>query len=338
MHISTNVPTALTGLAIYAVVVKGSPIAAPEPQITPFPNLVPTSPVDLATDTGGERTISPLRVPAHEVTLGRRDANAPVTVDGIVWPTGFPNLVPTKAIHIAIGDAVVASPLRVVETAITLGKRSDAAELERREANPPVTVDNIVWPTGFPDLVPTKPVHLALGAAVSASPLRVADAAVTLEKRGEPVTLDGVVYPTGYPNLVPTSTVDLATDSTFTTKDIPAATTWSTVSETDSASAVATLHTEAVLLHCVANVSGTAYTTACPTTSATKTYSPVTVDGVVFPTGFPDLVPSTTVHLSTAAATVAQYDTVDKKQTSAGAAVRQPFAGSLKALLRALRQ
>ncbi|TKA61522.1 hypothetical protein B0A55_10902 [Friedmanniomyces simplex] len=184
--------TVISALTLSIALGNGSPVA--EPAITPFPNLVPTSPVDLATDNGGDQTISPLRVPAHAVTLARRDGL--LTVDNIVYSTGFPDLVPTSTIDLATDSTFTTqdvSPTRELFYSSSTPSALDTASTASQAAYATsVSVDST----------------LSSGSSSKASTTAF------------PMTVDGAVYPTGYPDLVPSTTVDVATDSTFTTQNV----------------------------------------------------------------------------------------------------------------------
>jgi hypothetical protein len=147
-------------------------------------------------------------------------------------------------------------------------------------------------------LLPICGCYIMLAAAsVPAVPLNAVTGLTRGKKRSAatPVTIDGVVFPTGYPDLVPTSTVDLATDSTYTTQNVSP----TRVPMGSATSSQIPLRTETEVLQCVANVSGTVLATPCPSSTTETVREPVTVDGIVYSTGFPDLVPTSRVNLAT---------------------------------------
>lgn len=85
--------------------------------------LIPTTTPDPATWSGSQ-TVSPDRLPTSTVGLAKRDA--PVTVDGIVYPTGFPDLVPTSKVDIATDTAGTRtiSPQLIPTAVATIGTTS----------------------------------------------------------------------------------------------------------------------------------------------------------------------------------------------------------------------
>ncbi|KAK1093072.1 hypothetical protein LTR48_003053 [Friedmanniomyces endolithicus] len=162
---------------------------AADPQLTPFPNLVPTSPVDLATDTRGVQTISPLRIPAQPVTVAKR--GEAVTVDGVVYSTGYSDLVPTSTVDLATDSTFstqIVSPTRILLAAATTAVGA--------EVN---TASSTYATSGW-----TNPADITSCAFTTALP----------------VTVDGILYTTGFPAVVPSTTLNMATDSTFTTQNV----------------------------------------------------------------------------------------------------------------------
>ncbi|KAK0790557.1 hypothetical protein LTR91_003731 [Friedmanniomyces endolithicus] len=165
---------------------------AADPQLTPFPNLVPTSPVDLATDNRGSQTISPLRIPAQAVTVAKR--GEAVTVDGVVYSTGYSDLVPTSTVDLATDSTFstqIVSPTRVLLAASTTA----------------VGTEVIIASSAFVISSSTYPANAAnTTSCVSTTAL--------------PATLDGILYTTGFPAVVPSTTLNMATESTFTTQNV----------------------------------------------------------------------------------------------------------------------
>ncbi|KAK0261208.1 hypothetical protein LTS09_004472 [Friedmanniomyces endolithicus] len=154
---------------------------AADPQLTPLPNLVPTSPVDLATDNRGSQTISPLRIPAQAVTVAKR--GEAVTVDGVVYSTGYSDLVPTSTVDLATDSTFstqIVSPTRVLLAASTTA----------------VGTEVIIASSAFVISSSTYPANAAnTTSCVSTTAL--------------PATLD-----------VPSTTLNMATESTFTTQNV----------------------------------------------------------------------------------------------------------------------
>ncbi|TKA40738.1 hypothetical protein B0A54_08007 [Friedmanniomyces endolithicus] len=165
---------------------------AADPQLTPLPNLVPTSPVDLATDNRGSQTISPLRIPAQAVTVAKR--GEAVTVDGVVYSTGYSDLVPTSTVDLATDSTFstqIVSPTRVLLAASTTA----------------VGTEVIIASSAFVISSSTYPANAAnTTSCVSTTAL--------------PATLDGILYTTGFPAVVPSTTLNMATESTFTTQNV----------------------------------------------------------------------------------------------------------------------
>ncbi|KAK1075283.1 hypothetical protein LTR33_009553, partial [Friedmanniomyces endolithicus] len=184
-------PTPIISAFTLAIVLTNASPAA-DPQITPFPNLVPTSPVDLATDNRGSQTISPLRIPAQAVTLARR--GEAVTVDGVVYSTGYSDLVPTSTVDLATDSTFstqIISPTRVLLAASTT--------------------------TLGAEVITASSTSAASGSAIPTSASETTSCAST---SAFPVTIDGIPYTTGFPDVVPSTTLNLATDSTFTTQNV----------------------------------------------------------------------------------------------------------------------
>lgn len=217
--------------------------------------------------------------------LGNREANAPVTIDSIVFPTGFPELVPTKRLHYKVEAASSTRSIVVAETPVTLRKRGE-----------PVTIDGVVWSTGFPDLVPPKALHIEVGAATSPLSIWVPTTTVelvTLAKRTDAAaTIDGIVYPTGFPDLVPSSKVTLTTYTAFAASPV-------SVNQRQSGDG----------------------------NLVAQTADPVTIGGVVLSTGMPELVPTgTTMTLNSAVATATTALAVVEARKNAGASMNPPVA------------
>ncbi|KAK0933611.1 hypothetical protein LTR29_014783 [Friedmanniomyces endolithicus] len=180
----------ISALTLAVVLTNASPAA--DPQITPFPNLVPTSPVDLATDTRGVQTISPLRIPAQPVTVARR--GQPVTVDGVVYSTGYSDLVPTSTVDLATDSTFstqIVSPTRVLLAASTTVVGAEVITVSSTSA--------------------------ASGSAITTSASNTTSCASTT---AFPVTADGIPYTTGFQDVVPSTTLNMATDSTFAAQDV----------------------------------------------------------------------------------------------------------------------
>lgn len=172
-----------------------------------MPILMPTSKVDLATDTTGARTISPMRMPEHPVTLARR--GTPVTVDGVVYSTGFPDLVPSSTVDLATDSTFSTqnvSPTRMPATTISS--------------------------TAAGEVIRTESATVICQTSASGSMSSIACPSESISASGSPVTVEGIVYPTGFPDLVPSTTVNMATDSVGGTQDVSPTRMLSTASPT----------------------------------------------------------------------------------------------------------
>ncbi|KAK3069563.1 hypothetical protein LTR53_011995 [Teratosphaeriaceae sp. CCFEE 6253] len=169
-----QLPTILSILAFYVCLGDSSLVA--EPAVTSFPRLRPAHPADLATDDSGVRLRGPWQIPANPVVLARRAA--PVTINDVVYPTGYPDLVPSSTVDMA----------------------TDSTHLTQ-DVSP---IRNLVSSS------------LALVATPTTSIATVRIESVT----ASPETIDGLVYPTGFPDLVPSTTINMATDSTFTIQEV----------------------------------------------------------------------------------------------------------------------
>ncbi|KAK1814121.1 hypothetical protein LTR12_011479 [Friedmanniomyces endolithicus] len=181
-------PTPIISAFTLAIALSNASPAA-EPQITPFPNLVPTSPVDLATDNRGSQTISPLRISAQAVTVAKR--GEAVTVNGVVYSTGYSDLVPTSTVDLATDSTFstqIISPTRVLLAVSTTAVGTEAITTSSTSA--------------------------------ASSSKNFADITSCASTTALPVTVDGILYTTGFPDVVPSTTVNIATDSTFTTQDV----------------------------------------------------------------------------------------------------------------------
>ncbi|KAK3113948.1 hypothetical protein LTR53_008232 [Teratosphaeriaceae sp. CCFEE 6253] len=166
--------TTLGALACYIQIGDSKPVA--EPAVATSPELRPANPIDLATDDTGIQNTALWQMPASPVTLARR--SAPVTINNVVYPTGYPDLVPSSTVDLA----------------------TDSTHLTQ-DVSP---IRNLVSSS------------LALAATPTSSTTTGRIESVT----ASPETIDGLVYPTGFPDLVPSTTINMATDSTFTTQEV----------------------------------------------------------------------------------------------------------------------
>lgn len=153
----------ITVLAIWALSTDVSPVEAAA--VSSFPDLAPSSPINIATDDNGKQTVSPVRMPLHAITLAKRETTT----------SSFPDLVPSTTVDLATDSTYTTqnvSPDRNPTSTVVLAAASTTAASGFATSSTNATLSTTTsaaesWQgtSSFPDLVPTTTVNIATDTA-----------------------------------------------------------------------------------------------------------------------------------------------------------------------------
>ncbi|KAK5114381.1 hypothetical protein LTR85_010203 [Meristemomyces frigidus] len=139
-------------LVLWSMTVDASLVMATT--LSSFPDLVSTSAVDMVIDQSGKQPVSPQRMPAHAITLARRDSTT----------SSFSDLVPSTTVDLATDSTYTTqnvSPARDATSSVTLA----AASTNTAASKTTIAAESWQGTSSFPNLVPTTTVNMATDTA-----------------------------------------------------------------------------------------------------------------------------------------------------------------------------